>query len=145
MTYFQDRITKVFVTNSAIDRSKNVCTKIFNNLQKHQTIDELHARDVTFTCTATKKSLQTKLEQEVKGIQRVPAIIFENPLADCNKFNLINYEILGTEPLHDINGHIKNLFEEIVEHVPNKTYLQNVLTSSYEGKEIKRGTDTRLA
>ena len=100
------------------------------------------ARDVTFTCTATKKSLQTKLEQEVKGIQRVPAIIFENHLADCNKFNLINYEILGTEPLRDINGHIKNLFQEIVEHVPNKTYLQNVITSSYEGKEVKCGADT---
>ena len=75
----------------------------------------------------------------------MPAIIFENALVDCNKFNLINYEIRGTEPLHDINGHIKNLFEEIVEHVPNKTYLQNVITSSYEGKEVKRGADTRLA
>ena len=145
MTYFQDRTRKVLATNSAIHRSKNLCTKIFNNLQKHQIIDELHARDVKFTCIATKMLLQTQLGQEVKGIQRVPAIIFENPLADCNKFNLINYEILGTEPLHDINGHIKNLFEEIVEHVPNKTYLQNVLTSSYEGKEVKRGADTRVA
>ena len=142
MTYFQDSIRKVLATHSVVDKSKNFCTKIFNNLQKQQIIDELHARDVKFNCTATKKSLQTKLEQEVKGIQRVPAIIFENPLADCNKFNLINYEILGTEPLHDINGHIKNLFEEIVEHVPNKTYLQNVITSSYEGKEVKCGADT---
>ena len=75
----------------------------------------------------------------------MPAIIFENPLTDYNKFNLINYKILGTEPLHDINGHIKSLFEEIVEHVLNKTYLQNVITSSYEGKEVKGGADTRLA
>ena len=145
MTYFQERIRKVFATNSVTDRSKNFCIKIFNNLQKHQIIDELHARDVKFTCAATKNSLQTKLEQEAKGIQRVPAIIFENPVADCNKFNLIYYEILGIEPLHGINGHIKNLFEEIVEHVPNKTYLQNVIASSYEGKEVKRGADTQLA
>ena len=55
-----------------------------------------------------------------------------------NKFNLISYEILGTEPLDDLNGHIKNLYEEIVEHVPNKTYLQNVITLSYEGREVKR-------
>ena len=34
---------------------------------------------------------------------------------------------------------------EIVEHVPNKTYFQNVITSSYEGKQVKRGADTRLA
>ena len=118
MTYFQDRIRKVLATNSAIDRSKNFCTKIFNNLQKHQIIYELHARDVTattkITCTVTKKSLQTKLAQEVKGIQRVPAIIFENPLADCNKFNLINYEILGTEPLHDVNDMSKIYLKKLL-------------------------------
>ena len=63
MTYFQDRIRKVLATSSATDRSKNFCTKVFNNLQKHQIIDELHGRDVKFACTATKKSQQTKLEQ----------------------------------------------------------------------------------
>ena len=75
----------------------------------------------------------------------MPVIIFENYLAHCNKFNLIDYEILGTEPVHDINGHIRNLFDENVQHVPNKTYLQNVITSSYEGKEVKRTADTQLA
>ena len=75
----------------------------------------------------------------------MPVIIFENYLAHCNKFNLIDYEILGTEPVHDINGHIRNLFDENVQHVPNKTYLQNVITSSYEGKEVKRSADTQLA
>ena len=68
MAYFQDRIRKVLAANSAIDRSKNSCTKIFNNLQKLQIIDELHVRDVKFTCAATKMSLETKLEREVKGI-----------------------------------------------------------------------------
>ena len=75
----------------------------------------------------------------------MPVIIFEKYLATCNKFNLTDYEILGTEPLHDINGHIRNLFDENVEHVPNKTYLQNVITSSYQGKEVKRSADTQLA
>ena len=109
MTYFRDCIRKVLATNSSTDRSKNFSTKIFNNLQKHQITNALHARDVKFTCTVTKKSLQTKLEQVLKGMQRMAVIVFENPLADCNKFNLIIYEILGTEPLHDINGHIKLL------------------------------------
>ena len=44
----------------------------------------------------------------------MPVIIFENYLAHCNKFNLIDYEILGTEPVHGINGHIRNLFDENV-------------------------------
>ena len=56
MTYFQDCIRKVLATNSATDRSRNFCTKTFNNLQKHQIIDELNARDVKFTFAATKKS-----------------------------------------------------------------------------------------
>ena len=38
-----------------------------------------------------------------------------------------------------------NIFKEIVKHVPNKTYLQNVIISSYENKEVKLGVDTRLA
>ena len=75
----------------------------------------------------------------------MPAISFEYSMADCNKFNWANCEILGTEPLHDISRYIKNLFHEIVEHIPNKTYLQNVITSSYKTKEVKRGGDTRLA
>ena len=66
MTYFRDCIRKVLATNSATDRSKNFCTKIFNNLQKHQIIEELKASDVKFTCTETKRSLQTKLEKEAK-------------------------------------------------------------------------------
>ena len=75
----------------------------------------------------------------------MPVIIFEKYLATCNKFNLTDHDILGTEPLHDINGHIRNLFDENVEHVPNKTYLQNVITSSYQGKEVKRSAGTQLA
>ena len=63
MTYFQDRIRKVLATSSVSDRSKNFCTKVLNNLQKHEINDELRGRDVKFACTATKKSVQTKLEQ----------------------------------------------------------------------------------
>ena len=118
-------------------RSKNFCTKIFNKLQKHQIIDELHARDLKFTCAATKKSLQTKLEQKVEDEGASNYFILW--------LTVTSYEILGKEPLHEINGHIKNLNGEIFEHVPNKTYLQYLMTTSYEGKEVKRNVDTRLA
>ena len=76
MTYFQDCIRKVLATNSFTDRSKNFSTKIFNNIQKHQITNALHSRDVKFTCTVTKKSLQTKLEQVLKGMQRMAVIVF---------------------------------------------------------------------
>ena len=33
---------------------------------------------------------------------------------------LDNYEILACEPLHDIENHIKNLFEEIPHHMTEK-------------------------
>ena len=38
----------------------------------------------------------------------------------------------------DISNIYEEIVEEIVEHVPNKTYLQNVITLSYEGREVKR-------
>ena len=38
MQYFQNCMKKVSTTNSATDRSKTFCIKIFENLQKHQII-----------------------------------------------------------------------------------------------------------
>ena len=73
----------------------------------------------------------------------MPVIIFENYLAHCNKFNLTDYEILGTEPVHDINGHVKSIWRKC--STCTKQNLQNVITSSYEGKEVKRSADTQLA
>ena len=57
-------------------QSKYFYIQIFRNFQKDQTIAELHAKDVKFICVATRKTLQKKLENEVKNKQKEPEIIF---------------------------------------------------------------------
>ena len=41
-------------------------------------------------------------------------------MSDLNDLNLSYYEILPHEPLDDISNHIKNLFNELVHHIPKK-------------------------
>ena len=55
----------------------------------------------------------TKLKTEMHDIQRVPSLLFNCPDGDLNLIGLESYEILACEPLHDIENHIKILFEEI--------------------------------
>ena len=79
------------------------------------------------------------LENEVHGIQRVPALIYNNPLDTLESLNLSKYEILVTEPLHDISNHIKNLYQEIPYHVPKnkKKDVRQILDISFDGKDAE--------
>ena len=44
--------------------------------------------------------------------------MFMRPNETLEKLNLSSYEILYTEPLHDISNHIKNLYQELPHHFP---------------------------
>ena len=61
--------------------------------------------------------------------------------------NLERYEILPCEPLHDIVGHIKNLYEEIPVHLTSseKAIFTNLKNATFEGKDSKRGCDYRAS
>ena len=76
-------------------------------------VTELRARSIKFSCTESKKRLSDKLEEAAHGIQRVPALMFSNPTSNLADINLDLYEILFTEPLHDISNHIQNLYAEL--------------------------------
>ena len=56
-----------------------------------------------------------------------------------------NYEILKNEPLHDVSNQIKNLNEEMPNHVPKdmRSSFKQIITASYNGKEAKKGADHR--
>ena len=61
---------------------------------------------------------------------------------------LKSYEILRCEPLHDIKGHITNIYEEIVYHASNekeRSLLKNLIQQSLENKACKRGVDYRAS
>ena len=58
-----------------------------------------------------------------------------------------NYDVLPTEPPHDIKEHIANVLAELPSHLENegKNALQDIIECSLGGKEKLRGCDFRLA
>ena len=87
------------------------------------------------------------LQNEMNGIQRVPALMYNDAFKSLEEVNLQNYEILPCEPLHDITGHIKNLFAELPTHLPKeeKKLFNTTVHASFDGKDCKRGCDYRAS
>ena len=58
-----------------------------------------------------------------------------------------NYEVLPTQPLHDVKEHIANVLTELPSHLEKdeKIAFQDVIECSFVGKEKLRGCDYRLA
>ena len=56
-----------------------------------------------------------------------------------------NHEILKNDPLHDVSNQIKNLYEEMPNHVPKdmRSSFKQIITASYNGKEAKKEADHR--
>ena len=72
---------------------------------------ELKKRDIAVT---GKK--RTELEEELtklqKGVANVPALLQHSPETTLESLGLGKYEVLPTEPLHDLKGHFSNIIEE---------------------------------
>ncbi len=62
-------------------------------------------------------------------------------------FQTGNYEVLPTEPLHDVKEHIANVITELPSHLEKeeKIAFQDIIECSFAGKEKLRGCDYRLA
>ena len=71
--------------------------------------------------------------------------MYNSPLDTLESLNLSKYEILFTEPLHDISNHIKNLYQEIPYHVRKnkKKDVRQILDISFNGKDPKNSSDYR--
>ena len=79
------------------------------------------------------------------GIQRLPMLMFDRPNSTLEELYLEDYEIVPVEPLHAVNGHIINLYEEIPGHLnrDEKVIFEEAIKTSFAGKESKRGCDYR--
>ena len=106
---------------------------------------ELEARQVFVDDKMTRADLQKLLDQVLKGVLRVPALLLENPTEELSSLNLGRYEIVASEPLHDIKGHLINLITEIPDILPaGETKSGCVkLIDSCLAKEKKSGADLR--
>lgn len=58
-----------------------------------------------------------------------------------------NYEVLPTEPLHDVKEHIANVLTELPAHLEKEENdeFQNIIQCTFAGKEKLRGCDYCLA
>ena len=107
--------------------------------------EELHTRG-TYDTDKPKKELQEQLSEVLKGAQRVPTLLLQNPQQALSDLNLQDYTVLECEPLHDLKGHLKNLFEILPEILDKETKveLSEVLEVDLS-KDKKTGADYRLA
>lgn len=61
----------------------------------------------------TKKEVEAVLTDTLKGVQRVPSILITNPTKSPSDLHLQHYTVLGSEPLHDLKGHLSNVVTEL--------------------------------
>lgn len=78
-----------------------------------------------------KDELDDVLKMDLAGLCRIPAVCFLNPSLSLERINLKHYEISLIEPLHDIKGHIKNMWELLPKHLSKdmEIFFQNELIS----------------
>ena len=94
-----------------------------------------------------KKKLTDSLKEIFMGVQRVPSLLLTNPTQSLEDLNLQNYTIFDCEPLHDLKGHLSNLFDELPQLLEKSLAddVKSVLNVHLHMKETKRGGDFRLA
>ena len=141
---FQDRMDTVMKPGT-VSRANSVKQKLkpLSNLSKKQLEKELGARGIYDG--KTKQELQAKLDMELHGIQRVPALLVHTPDIPLKHLHLANYEILPTEPLRDIGHHIENVLTELPHHleVKERHVFEDCVSTCLDGKDSKRVVDYR--
>ena len=65
-----------------------------------------------------RRNLQQSLNEILRGVVRVPALLLADPTHQLASLNLEKYEIVAGEPLHDIKGHVANLITELPNILP---------------------------
>jgi hypothetical protein len=86
-------------------------------LSKKQINEELHSRGIWPT-TEKKVDLQAELTETLAGVQRIPAILFDEPERDIATLGLANYNVITVEPMHDCAANIQNLYDALPNCAP---------------------------
>ena len=93
----------------------------------------------------TKEDTNQALKVLLKGIQRVPSLLFNNPTQPLSEINLQDYTILDCEPLHDLKGHLSHLLSELPSKV-NKALSGDIkMCFTYTWKERRRNGEEIIA
>ena len=103
---------------------------------------ELQLRSITIEKGAKKDELQRELDDILRGVARVPALLLTNPTQSLSTLNLERYEVVASEPLHDLKGHIINLITELPSILPGGE-VATKCAHLIQCKEKKSGADLR--
>lgn len=116
--------------------------KPFDALKVDELRQELGARGVA-DISMTKLILSDMLDDILRGVARVPALLLTDPSHSLLSLNLDRYEVVASEPLHDLKGHIINLITELPHVLPNGDITTQCthLISCCLAKEKKSGAD----
>ena len=115
------------------------------DLKVQQLRSEIAARGLVLDRKMLRADLQKVLDKTLKGVMRVPALLLTNPTQELSSINLERYEIVASEPLHDIKGHLINLITEIpniITQAETKSKCTHLIDSCL-AKEKKSGADLR--
>lgn len=130
-------------TGGAFGRDAGVL-RPFDNLRVNELKRELGARLVHIEEGMLRNDLQRELDNILRGVIRVPALLLANPTQSLLSLGLERYEIVASEPLHDLKGHIVNLITELPQVLPPEAMTQCThLIDCCLAKEKKSGADLR--
>ena len=117
----------------------------FERLTNDQLKEELRAREL-YDFGSTKADTRQSLNEALRGVQRVPSLLLNSPVENIRTLNLENYTILECEPLHNLKGHLSNVFA-ILPTILGKELAascKTLLNIDLFQKDTKRGFDCRL-
>ena len=79
---------RINIVKKAELSNKNKCNsqkiKLYENLNKEELITELRGRNAKFSCTESKKNLETELEEIMHDIPRLLVLMYYNPHNDTH-------------------------------------------------------------
>jgi len=92
--------------------------------------------------------LEGLLKSHLKGNVRPPAKSFGDVMESLETLNLGNYEVSQVEPLHDIEGHVKNIWDLLPKHLSKENEIlfnEEKEIALGSTKDMYRGRDYRLS
>ena len=140
----EERRKKVIAGPAGKER-RNGGVQPFQQMSKDDLIRECKGRNLP-TGGLLKPALQSQLREELKGIQRVPALCFPDQTTSMNDLNLTQYEVVPVEPLHGLKEHINTILKELPKHLTDeeKPLFEEATEAVLSTKEKFRGADYRL-
>ncbi|XP_066924658.1 uncharacterized protein [Clytia hemisphaerica] len=118
-----------------------------SNLKAQDLFNEVMDRNLLEKDSSLLKDyLEHLLKTEMAGLVRPPALCKGCVNISTEETNTSKYEISPSEPLHDLKGHIRNLWDLLPDHLPTnlKEEFEKEVAIILGRKDKYRGTDFRL-